>query len=66
MSKLTYLPGAKPDEGCARVAQVILTDFEERGIGMRDDPVRRITKIWSLDGTLLAEIDPYKKAEVLQ
>jgi hypothetical protein len=67
VGKLIHLPNAKPEgDGCARVAQVILTDLVERGGAVEGDPLRRVTQIWSLDGTLLAEIDPYKKTEVVQ
>jgi hypothetical protein len=69
-SKVTYLPGAKPQEpaGAARVVQVILTDLTQRGTGAEDDPIRRVQQIWGLDGTLLAEIDPVrpKPTEVMQ
>lgn len=66
MPKLTYLPGAQPQQppsGSARVMQVIVTDLTERGAGTEADPVRRITQIWGLDGTLVAEIDPKPRTE---
>ena len=45
----------------ARVIQVIETRLERRGIGKDEsDPIRIITQYWSLDGVLLAEVDPYK------
>lgn len=29
-----------------------------RGLGIKDDPVREITQYWDMDGNLLAERDP--------
>jgi len=40
--------------------RVICTNIETRGKGVDDDPVRRITQYWTMDGYLLAEVDPYK------
>lgn len=42
----------------AKVIPVIVTDLATRGAGVEGDPVRRIRQIWSLDGQLLAEVDP--------
>ena len=43
----------------AYVTQVIITRLDRRGMGKtEDDPIRRLTQIWSLAGELLAEIDP--------
>ncbi len=41
----------------AKVILVIETSLELRGNGV-DDPYRRVTQYWSLDGKLLAEVDP--------
>lgn len=41
----------------AQVMQVIRTDIELRGDG-KTDPYRRIFQYWSVDGELLAEVDP--------
>lgn len=41
----------------AEVMQVIRTNLLVRGDG-KGDPLRVITQYWSLDGELLAEIDP--------
>lgn len=41
----------------ARVIQVIETTLERRGDG-KDTPIRLITQYWTLDGELLAEVDP--------
>lgn len=42
------------------VLQVVKTTLLRRGLGQReDDPVRRITQYWGMDGTLLWEIDPW-------
>ena len=42
----------------ALVIAVIRTDLERRGDGIAGDPIRRLTQYWSLDGDLLAEVDP--------
>lgn len=44
---------------CARVIQVIETTLDMRGKGVNGDPVRRVTQYWTLDGKLLAEVDPW-------
>ena len=41
----------------AKVIQVIETTLLKRGNG-KDTPVRIITQYWSIDGRLLAEVDP--------
>lgn len=41
----------------AKVIQVIET-VEHRGRGVEGDPHRGVTQYWSLDGSLLAEVDP--------
>lgn len=43
----------------ASVIQVIQTNILRRGKGVENDPIRVITQYWSLDGRLLAEVDPY-------
>jgi hypothetical protein len=45
-------------DGMAKVIQVIRTELTVRGDGTDDSPVRRIVQFWSLDGELLAEVDP--------
>lgn len=45
----------------AEVIQVIRTTLTRRGDG-KDDPIRSITQYWSLDGELLAEVDPLTQA----
>jgi len=45
------------------VIQVIRTSLERRGKGIENDPIRRIIQFWTLDGELLAEVDPYKEEE---
>lgn len=43
----------------ARVMQVIETTIERRGDGKdARSPIRVITQYWTLEGTLLAEVDP--------
>ncbi|HMF60227.1 MAG TPA: hypothetical protein VK595_07645 [Vicinamibacterales bacterium] len=41
----------------AELVQVIRTSLTRRGDG-KDDPIRIITQYWSVDGELLAEVDP--------
>lgn len=41
----------------ARVIQVIVTEAIE-GRGIEADPVRSVLQYWSLDGELLAKVDP--------
>jgi hypothetical protein len=41
----------------AKVIEVIQTTLEVRGNG-KDTPLRVITQYWSLQGDLLAEVDP--------
>lgn len=41
----------------AKVIQVIVTEAIE-GRGTEDDPVRNVLQYWSLDGKLLAKVDP--------
>lgn len=43
----------------AQVISVIRTELERRGQGVESDPIRIITQYWTLDGELLAEVDPY-------
>ena len=45
-----------PDHS-ARAEQVIITNLHLRGDG-REDPMRAITQVWGLDGSLIAEMDP--------
>ena len=53
----------KPDSSTVRgrgayVTQVIITNLRRIGLGKDGDPLRIVTQIWTLDGTLIAEIDP--------
>lgn len=41
-----------------RVIQVIETDLEHRGKGIKGDPCRVVRQYYSLEGELLAEVDP--------
>jgi hypothetical protein len=41
-----------------RVIEVIEASIMRRGQGVEGDPIRIITQYWSLDGELLAEVDP--------
>lgn len=49
-------------DATAKVIQVIQTSLSSRGDGTRDNHMRRITQYWSLDGELLAEVDPCELA----
>lgn len=40
------------------VMQVIRTTNLRRGDGTNRSPIRAITQFWSMDGDLLAEVDP--------
>lgn len=43
----------------AKLIQVIQTELRTRGTGKDESsPIRGITEYWSLDGKLLAEVDP--------
>ena len=48
----------EPPIDTAVVMQVIRTTLLIRGIGTPESPMRFITQYWSLDGELLAEVDP--------
>jgi hypothetical protein len=41
----------------AQVVSVILTSLKRRGDG-KDTPIRIVYQYWTLDGKLLAEVDP--------
>lgn len=43
------------------VKQVIITTILRRGKGIEGDPIRVITQIWSMEGELIVEIDPFKQ-----
>ena len=47
----------------ARLIQVIETDLQVRGNG-KEDPYRLIKQYWSLEGELLAEVDPTPKETI--
>lgn len=42
----------------ARVRQVIETELEKRGDGTEQSPVRIVRQYWSVEGDLLAAVDP--------
>lgn len=42
-----------------KVEQVIISHEALRGKGVEGDPFRRITQVFTLDGELIAERDPY-------
>ena len=43
----------------AKVIQVIETKATQGGLLGTDEPFRVVTRYWSTDGELLAEVDPY-------
>lgn len=45
----------------ARMISVIETDLVLRGAGTQESPLRKVKQFWSLDGELLAEVDPFAK-----
>lgn len=45
----------------ARVIKVIETTLARRGDGSEAQPHRVVVQYWSLDGVLLAEVDPVKR-----
>lgn len=54
-----------PGMDSVRVIQVVETTLTRRGKGIESDPIRIVRQYWSLDGRLLAEVDPQRdeKAE---
>ena len=48
-------------KGDVWIQEVIITILTLRGNGTKDNPYRRVTEIWELDGTKIAEIDPEGK-----
>jgi len=42
----------------ARIVRLIYTT-ERRGAGTDSDPHRDVVQLWSLDGNLIAELDPF-------
>lgn len=44
----------------AKLIQVICTTLTRRGNG-KTTPIRVVTQYWSIEGELLAEVDPYKE-----
>ena len=57
------LTGIESYEPCqtVRVIQVIETTLKKKGSGKTDDPIRLLRQYYTLDGILLAEVDPYEK-----
>ncbi len=49
----------KSADKSVRVAQVIITNNVVAGDGTKGNPIRLITQVWSMDGDLIAERDPY-------
>lgn len=45
----------------AKIVKYIIAEEETRGNGTPENPYRRITQLFSLDGKLIAFCDDYKK-----
>jgi len=45
----------------AKKIEVIETELLRRGKGVEGDPVRLIKQYWSMEGDLLAEVDPFNE-----
>lgn len=43
-----------------RVEEVIIAELTLRGDGTEENPYRRITQVFTKDGELIAEHDPFK------
>jgi hypothetical protein len=52
------VPNLPLNHDYARVIQVVETTLTRRGSGTPDSVLRIITQYWSMDGELLAEVDP--------
>ena len=50
----------------ARVIQVIEMTIARRGEGKESDPVRIVTQYWTLDGSLIVEVDPCQRHNNVQ
>ena len=59
---ITHIVDHRIESDSARVIQVIQTTLLRRGTGIVGSPIRIITQYWSLDGKLLAEVDPADSA----
>lgn len=46
-----------------KLVHPIETTLTRRGEGKEDDPTRIITQYWTLDGKLVAEVDPWKPGQ---
>jgi hypothetical protein len=46
----------------AKVIQVIETTLFRKGAGTPESPLRCVTQYWTLDGKLLAEVDPVQES----
>lgn len=64
MNQPPIIPSLGRNHDYARVVQVIETRLERRGSGKDvTSPIRIITQYWSLEGELLAEVDPFVRAD---
>jgi len=62
VSVLEKSPAYQRADNSARILTVIETTNMTRGNGTEEDPVRVVTQYWTLDGTLLVEVDSYSSA----
>ena len=44
--------------------EVVITNIETRGNGTEENPTRRLRQIWTKEGTLIAEWDPFLKGDI--
>jgi hypothetical protein len=45
--------------GNLEIVKIIVTTLKTKGDGTENDPVRRVTQWWSMDGNLLLEADAF-------
>lgn len=44
-----------------QIIEILVTQLTVRGDGTEDNPNRRITQFWTLDGEMICEFDNYRK-----
>lgn len=54
------------DMDIVKVEQVIICTNKRQGKGINSDPIRIITQVFSFDGELIAEHDPFKDQEFIE
>ncbi len=51
-----------PNMDEAKLMQLVVTNILRRGKGEESDPIRLVTQIFLLDGTLVAEVDSWNES----